>query len=182
MEIEARVKIKNLGEIKNRLISMGADFKKEAVQNDLIFKRKEDLGRVQGAGAIMLRLRDTAEKKILTFKALTDQAGAWEEHEVLIDDIEEMKRILIKIGFVEVLHMNKKRIKGMVDDFEVCLDNIKQMGTWMEVCIESENKEKAKKRLVNFLNNLGIKENEIEHRGYIAMLLEERGFKFDNTG
>lgn len=183
MEIEIRAKVNSLEETRKRLEELGAGFEQEIEQKDYIFKRKEDINKVQGPGSFLLRLRKTGEKSSLTFKALTKTAGAWEEHQTEIESFEEAKKILLRIGFVEALRMNKKRTKGRLNEINLCLDNIKELkGEYIEAEIISDNKEDAKKDLIELFNKIGVKEEQIEHRGYVAILFQMQGVKFDNTG
>ena len=79
--------------------------------------------------------------------------------------------------------MNKTRTKGKLENINLCLDNVKELeGEYIEAEIISGNKENAKRKLIDLFNKIGIKEEQIEHRGYVAMLFEMQGVKFDNTG
>ena len=182
MEIEIRAKVDFLEETKKKLEGLGTEFKKEIEQNDYIFKKKGTEKDVQRPGSFLLRLRKVGDKSSLTYKALTEVTGAWDEHQIKIDNFEETKNILLKIGFIEVLTMNKKRTKGKLEDFNICLDKVKELGDHIEAEIISDNKEEAKKRLIELFAKIGIKEEQIEHKGYVAILFEKKGVKFDNTG
>lgn len=181
MEIEIRAKVDNLQKMKKKLEDIGASFEEEKKQIDYIFKRKGEEKKDQGPGDFILRIRDS-NKNILTFKALTDTAGVWEEHQTVIDDTKEMRIILERIGFVCCLTMIKKRIKGNLGDFEVCLDDVEGLGPHIEVELESDNKEKAKKMIMDLLGKLGIDEKNVEHKGYVALLFERQGVKYRGTG
>lgn len=180
MEIEIRSKIEDLNEIKTKLESLGATFEQETEQKDRIFKRKGTENEVQKPGSFILRLRKEEDKSKLTFKALTETTGVWEEHQVNIDNFEEAENIVLKSGFVESLALNKKRIKGKLGEFNLCLDKIDELGHWIEAEIISNNKEEGKNKLIELFSKIGI--TEIEHRGYVTMLFQKQGVKFKNTG
>ncbi len=183
MEIEIRAKVDSLDETRKKLETLGAKFEKEIEQKDYIFKRQGEEKKVQGPGSYLLRLRKTGDKTNLTFKALTDTTGVWDEHQIKIDNFEEAKNIILKIGFIESLRVNKTRTKGKLENINLCLDNVKELeGEYIEAEIISGNKEDAKRKLIDLFNKIGIKEDQIEHRGYVAMLFEMQGVKFDNTG
>lgn len=181
MEVEVRVKVDNLEEIKNKLIALGAEFYKEKIQVDSFFKRKGEELAPAGPGNVLLRVRESDKNK-LTFKALTEQTGVWIEHETEISNPEETKLMLEKIGFSKVTTMTKKRISGKLDEFELCLDDIKELGTYLEIALDSSDGEAAKKKLIELLNKLGFDESQIIHKGYGAMLFERLGVKFEGTG
>jgi len=181
MEVEARVKVNNLEEIKEKLIGLGAEFYKEKTQTDSIFKKKGDELKPQGPGDFILRIRES-DKTFLTFKALTETTGAWVEHETEIQNAEETKAILLKLGFAKALSMTKNRLSGKLDDFELCLDDVKELGTYMEIALDSSDEKKAREDILKLLNKLGFDENQIVHKGYVAMLFERLGVKFNGTG
>ena len=180
MEIEAKVKVEDLEKIKQELINLGAKFGEPKTQEDRYFYPKENVGKVQGPGSLVLRIRKS-KNCFLTFKALTERLGVWDEHEVIIDDPEIMKTILEKSGFVEVLHLVKSRIKGHLGEYELCLDDLKDTGKYFEVALEDMDKVEARKKLLELLNKLKFKEENIEHRGYGEILLAENGVKFNNN-
>lgn len=181
MEVEVRAKVNDLQEMKKGLEAMGASFGKEKKQVDYIFRRKGDEKKEQKPGDFILRIRDS-EKKTLALKALTDVMGAWEEYELGIDNAEEMRKIVERMGFFNSLIMVKKRIPGKLDDFSVCLDDVDGLGTYIEIELKSDDKKSAKKRLAELSSKLGIKEDNIEHKGYVVMLSEKQGIKYKGTG
>ena len=182
MEVEAKLKIENPEEVKKRLIEMGVVFSEKEQHHDSYFIRKGEEKSTRKPGDFLLRIRDTGNKRFLTFKGLTDQVGAWEEYEVEINDPEEMKKILRRIGFTTLFIITKEREPGTLDGFEVNLDNVEGLGHFIEVALESEDKKDARKRIIDFVNKLGFRENEIEHRGYAAILSQSMGVKFEGTG
>lgn len=177
MEIEAKVKVESLNAVKKKLIDMGAQFSEKKKQVDYIFKQKGKEYAEQGPGDYIWRIRKSA-RNTLTFKALTETAGVWVEHETEIGNIEEMKKILLKSGFSQVLTMTKERTPGELGDFELCLDDIKELGTHLEIALDSTDEKTAKKRIVELLNKLGYDENQIIHKGYVAILFERMGVRF----
>jgi adenylate cyclase class 2 len=181
MEIEARTEVKNLDEIRQELIALGVVFKSTQRQVDSYYKEEGKEKEAQEPGSSVLRIRTQNEKNFLTFKALTEQRGAWIEHEVEIDDPEEMDSILSEIGYVKVLTMAKERTSGTFEDLEVCLDNIGELGYFIEIAVDSEDKEGGKEKIVRFLNKLGFKEEEIEHRGYARILFENQGVMYEGV-
>ena len=125
MEIEARVKIDDLNEIKHKLIELGAEFYNEKSQVDTFYKKKGEEYAPAGPGNVLLRVRESNKNK-LTLKILTEKTGVWIEHETDISSPEQTKIILDKAGFGKVTTMTKNRIPGKLDDFEICLDNYKR--------------------------------------------------------
>ncbi|MFH1506613.1 MAG: class IV adenylate cyclase [archaeon] len=181
MEVEARVKVESLEDIKKKLVDMGAEFFEPKKQNDAVFKRKDLISKVAKPGDFILRIRQST-KNILTFKALTDRAGVWIEHETEIKDSEQLRSILEKTGFIEQVSMHKTRIPGTLGDFELCLDDIEELGTYIEIALDSEDGNDAKEKIIGLLNKLGFAEKDIVHKGYVAMLFERLGVVMKGTG
>jgi len=171
METEARIKVEDVEKLKQKLIELGASFGSPKTQEDRYFYTKEQLSKeVQGPGSFVLRTRKS-DKCFLTYKAFTGQLGSWDEHEVLIDDAEKMNNILNKAGLVQICHIIKTRVKGKLNEFELCFDDIKDLGTYLEIALEGEEQKTARKKLIAFLNKLGYEEKDIEHRGYPEIML-----------
>jgi len=180
MEIEVKVRLKNLESVKNRLIERGAVFKEPVVQEDMYFKPGNfDPKKVQGPGDFIVRIRKEERKHRLTLKALTDILGAWREHETKIENPKEMENILKAANFTNVFTLNKTRVLGKLGEFEICMDDVKELGKFMEVGLISEEKEKPRNRIVEFLKELGFEEKDIEKRGYGEIIGEKLGHKFD---
>lgn len=182
MEIEVRVKVDSLERVKLELVKLGALFSYKESQEDFIFKREEDLRAVQKAGSFLVRIRKTDTSAKFTFKALTETAGSWIEHETKISDPSEMREILLNIGFVEALQMHKEREHGSIEDINICLDSIKELGEYLELEIVSDNVQEGKRKLSDLLKRLGYSEEEMIHDGYVAILFKKQGVVFDGTG
>lgn len=181
MEVEAKVRVSNLKEVKRKLVKLGAKFSKIKTQADFYYKEKGKELEPQRPGSSLLRIRHQGKKKFLTLKALTEQEGAWIEHEVEIDSDDKMHNLLLALGYTRALTITKERTPGMFGEFELCLDDIQELGLYLEISLDSEDKENAKKKLVSFLNSLGFKEEYIEHRGYARILFEKMGVKYEGV-
>ena len=151
-------------------------------QQDIIFKPKGKEYTPQGPGDFILRIRKSI-KNFLTFKALTENAGVWVEHETEISNVDETEQMLLKTGFSKTITMTKDRISGKIDDLEICLDNIRELGTFIEIEAISDDELEAKNKIVGLLKKIGHSEKEIIHKGYVAILFEKKGAVFNgNSG
>ncbi len=182
MEVETKVKVKDLTQVKNKLISMGAVFDKEKAQADHYYKPKGREKETQCPGSFIVRVRKMQQKSFLTVKLLTNVVGAWEEHETEINNSEVMRKILEKIGFSHVFSINKTRSAGKLGEFEVCIDDVKELGKYLEIALDSEdlkNKEEAKEKIDKLIAELGFDKPDVEHRGYAAIISQNMGIKFE---
>ncbi len=179
MEIEVKVRLRDLDSVRNRLIERGAVFNRPIVQKDMYFKPPGfDPKKTQGPGDVIVRIRKGERKHRLTLKALTDILGAWIEHETKIEDPGEMENILKAASFTNVFTLNKTRVLGRLGEFELCLDDVKELGKYMEVGLISEEKEGTRNRILELIRELGFKEKDIEKRGYGEIMGEKLGHRF----
>ncbi|MFH1649686.1 MAG: CYTH domain-containing protein [Candidatus Woesearchaeota archaeon] len=81
-------------------------------------------------------------------------------------DAESMKSILRELNFVERVVVEKKRMKANAQDFELCLDEVKDLGLFVEI------EAKDVKLLGQFLRSFPFKSEEIRF-GYDRLYAQE---------
>ncbi|MFQ5647646.1 MAG: class IV adenylate cyclase [Candidatus Aenigmatarchaeota archaeon] len=178
MEIEVKVRLEDLEEMKRKLAGRGAVFEEPVVQEDRYFKPKGFEKKVQVPGDFIVRIRKAWGKVILTSKILTEVRGAWIENETDITDPEEMEKILLLTGLVNAFNINKIRHIGKLGEFEICIDDVKELGKFMEVCLIADEHEQTRERIISFLKELGFSDKDIDTRGYGEIIGEKLGHKF----
>jgi len=175
MEVEVKAKVDNLDEIKEELKSLGASFDKVKREEDFYYKLGNEIRNFE-PGSFTLRVRDSNKGKFLTFKAFTDRYGVWDEHEVEVDDAQEMRTILEKSKFILAYTITKERVSGKLNKFSFNLDRVKELGDYIEVELVSHETEKAQATIKDFLKSLGIKDNQLDRRGYPEIVAAQQGF------
>ena len=181
MEIEIRAKLDNKEETIKKLRELGWIGEDEIDQEDTYYVHKTIEKELRGAGDPIMRIRKSPKGHFLTVKVLTEEKGVWVEHETEVINLEETKNILVKTGFVKTFIIEKKRIKGKIDDMEVCIDDLNKIGPYVECEIISDDKDSAFERLSDFLKSIGISEENFERRGYGRIFAEMEGIKFDDS-
>lgn len=166
MEVEIKAKIDNLEEIKNKLKDISASLENPKQQSDIYFMSKERDPGYFRLGDFILRIRNCEKGKFLTYKEITERRGVWKEYETKIDNIEDTDLILKSIGLREVFRINKERTSGKAGEFSFNIDNVKELGKFIEVELISDDGEKAQKKIKDFFHRLGIKDGQLERRGY----------------
>ena len=166
-EIEAKIKVATLEPIENKLKKLNADFIQSVRQVDTYFMdthkqlRKDDCG---------LRIRqEIAEGQTtakITFKGpRTDSKfKSRSEYETGIDDIEMMENIFESLGYHKRLTFEKKRTVWSLDACEVCLDELPQLGCFVEVEGPDEDVISA------VLKKLGLHNEPHIPNGYASMM------------
>lgn len=98
-----------------------------------------------------------------------------DEYESGVEDPKMLELIFNKIGLVNKVTVNKERKCYEYKNFEVLVDNIKDLGSFIEVeteCTDGDYK-KAKDSCMEILNELGAKWREAPNMGYPDMLLNK---------
>ena len=177
-EIEVKVKIESVEAVKKKLEGIGVKWEKAKTQVDSYFRLKDLVNAVQKPGSYILRIRRDA-KNFFTLKALTDRRGVWDEYETGISDPDQLEKILTKIGFVNVLTLHKIRTSGKYKDLSLEIDEIKELANYLEAEAIGTNGEKLQEKIKKLFLSLGLKEKNVERRGYPEIILESRGYKYE---
>ncbi|MDD5606635.1 MAG: class IV adenylate cyclase [Candidatus Pacebacteria bacterium] len=170
MEIEIRTKIDNLSSFENKIKKLGFKFKKETKQTDQYFG---EINLYKKIGyAFLMRVRQEKNKCFLTYKgSKLYKDGVWEEYNFEIKNHQQAVKMLEDMGLEKVISVKKKRKEYFLNNITICLDNIEKLGKFIEIELVS-NKASGKKKLKDLMKKLGIKENQVIHKGYITMLLK----------
>lgn len=181
MEIETKIKTDDLKGLKKKLESLGAKFTHTVKQSDEYYKQKGREMETQKPGSFILRIREQPDKSMFCIKVLTETTGAWIEHETKIEKPAELRKILGLAGFSKIFTITKERTYGKLDNFEICLDKIKELGNYAEFEIIADDAAKGKRTIHELFKKLNVSEKDVEHRGYAAIISQNMGVKFEGT-
>lgn len=172
-EIEVKARINDLDGLAKKLEKLGVVLSAPIVQNDITFVDENygDYDKFQ-AGKNILRIRENNGKFIFTVKQPQSNELDAEEHETEITDSAEFKEALILMGYKPVVEIHKVRRKAKYKDYEICLDDVKELGSFVEVekITEEENAEEIQEELFKFLESLGIKRENRVTNGYDTLV------------
>lgn len=183
IEVEIKVKVENLPEIKEKVSKTGKLVKAIKQIDDYYVPCHRDFFANKPQPIEHLRIRINPDKvvfeytKTINMKADGDYDFA-EEYETEISDVVEFRKILEFLDFKKVVTVEKYREYWMCGGIEVALDEVKGLGTFVEAEAKGDFKDEkeAKKACIDFLENLGIKDVEntqIKH-GYPQFFLEKK--------
>lgn len=178
MEIEVKVKLDDVQNLKKSIEKLGATWSETKTQVDAYYKYHTQVDEIERPGSFILRVRRDAKNKF-TYKAFTDRRGVWEELETVIEDPEQMEKILQKSGFVNVLTLHKKRTSAKYQQFSLEIDEIEELGDFLEAEIIGEDGEKLQAEIKEFFLSLGLNPKNIDRRGYPEMYFEARVKKYE---
>ena len=173
-EIEVKAKIENFEQIKSQLRNLRCTFSEPLVQKDKIYLPSGVEFPDKTKGTLFLRIRNSNGKYIFTLKKQLDTEFENIEHEIVIDDPDQAHEIALLLGFHEVLHISKKRIKCKYNDMTICLDEVEQLGFFVEIekITSKSDTKKIKKELFNFLETLGVTREKQIFKGYATLIYE----------
>jgi len=174
IEIEAKAYADDLQGIEKKILSMGAKLKWQGEQKDIYYNHPaRDFATTDEA----LRVREEEGTIILTYKGpkIDKLTKTREEIKVQVENMASIKEILMKLGFKEVGVVKKHRKKYILGEFKVCLDDVDNLGEFVEVEAlsypEKSNDDVRAQRddILKVFDELGIK--EMERRSYLELLL-----------
>lgn len=172
LEIEAKARIENKREIKQRIVESGGVYLRTETQEDTYFAHpSRDFVETDEA----LRVRRVKNEHFFTYKGpkLDYQTKTREEIEIRLEDADPMAEILEKLGFTKVADVFKTREYYSLDDYWVAIDDVVGLGLFIE--IEKHGDSYEPEELIELLEGLGIERSQMERRSYLELLLEKKG-------
>lgn len=172
-EIEVKAKIADLEEIAKKLVDLGCKIGEPVEQHDTIFVAS-DYGAFEEfhPGKNLLRIRESKGKYLFTIKQPQVNELDAIEHETEILDPEEMKEAILLMGLEERCKVNKIRRKANINGWEICLDQVEGLGSFVEVekIAEEANAEAVQEELFQFLETLGVNRSDRITSGYDTLV------------
>lgn len=127
-----------------------------------------------------LSIRSRDNKTIINYKHYfpekVEKHDFCNEYEVDISSFEKMEKILNAIGYMNIACVNKVRTKYLLrNEFEIVLDEIKDLGFFIEVEAMKDfgSVKETRDKIFNFINSLPIQNYRIDYRGYPFLVYEQ---------
>jgi len=180
-EIEIKVKIKNLQEIEGKLKEKGCNLSDAISQHDVIYSKggnNKEWGSMK-EGDVIMRIRHLKDSAEFNLKQQKSSELDNIEFETKVEKPDVMHSILLMLGYSPEVEVKKNRRKGKIGEYEVCLDEVEKLGTFMEIeklTDDDANPEDVREELFAILESLGISRNDEETRGYDTQI-----YFLDNT-
>jgi adenylate cyclase class 2 len=169
-EIEAKLKVDSLSETERKLGELGAKFLGEQLQTDYFF---DDANTTLTKSDKCLRLRKQksgdSEKYFLTYKGSREDSNLKKRQEIEseINDAGSFYKLLSVLGYEQVLVVEKKRCLWQLEGCEVALDNLPDLGDFVEIEGPDE------KNIAKVQNILGLSELPHISKSYATLLSEK---------
>jgi len=182
VEVEIKVQVENLEEIRKKVAEQGKLVRSINQIDDYYIPCHRDFFAQKPHPTEWLRIRNNPDKAIFEYDLSINKNEAGEqecaeEYETEVSNPEELKKILNFLNFKKVITVDKKREYWMCGNIEIALDEVKELGFFVEAEAKGDfkNNEEAKKACQDFLSSLGvdnINERQI-NKGYPVLILEK---------
>lgn len=129
-----------------------------------------------------LSIRERGEKVILNYKHFypehEEEQTHGDEFETEVKNIGHLRKIFEALEFKKLVTVEKERENYTYrDEFDIALDNVKGLGTFIEIeAIKDFGGIKAtRKKVFEFAESLGIDVEKRNNRGYAYLLMQKEG-------
>ncbi|TSC55658.1 MAG: putative Adenylyl cyclase CyaB [Parcubacteria group bacterium Gr01-1014_18] len=176
-EIEIKLRVKNLHDLEKRLAEKGCVISSPIAQHDVIYSKGGDVNawKESKEGDVVLRIRHLASTAEFNLKQQKSSEMDNLEYETEVKDPAVLHNILLVLGYTPEVEVKKMRRKGKLGKYEVCLDEVEQLGTFIELeTLTDEDVDPAKVREDLFveLESLGLSRFDEETRGYDTQIYQ----------
>lgn len=136
IEIETKLKVESLDDVRHKLVELGAEFLDEQLQRDYYF---DDGNRTLTKGDKCIRLRQEvsgdSKRFFLTYKGAKEKGQFKKRQEINIEvkDLDATEKLLAALGYRKALIVEKKRRIWRFCDCIVALDRLPLLGNFVEI-------------------------------------------------
>lgn len=181
-EIEVKARLRDKRSVVEKLQKTGFFIEKKKTQRDTVFfptdlSRAEDIER-HHLGRNFLRIREEVKngstQVLFTLKQPRSNQTDCIEHEIEIQekDIPTLSSLIQTLGYYEFVRVDKERETGRLEDMEVCLDEVKDLGSFIELEKFGPEQEapRIQAELYAMLESWGIPKEDFVYDGYDILM------------
>lgn len=174
-EIEVKARVKDFEKVIESLKNLGCEITEPIIQDDKIFVAKNYGDYVKlHIGSNVLRIRTiNNEKSFFTLKQSIKNELDCIEKQTEIAKPQEMHDALTMMGYENAVSVYKKRQKIKYQNYTICLDQVKDLGNFIEVerLFNDDNEANGiQEEIFKFLQTLGIQKEDRETHGYDTLM------------
>lgn len=179
-EVEIKVRTDSFGHCMEKLAAAGCSIGEPLRQDDMLFVNYEGDFLAFPEGANYLRIRqqtkgsgaDAIATNFFTLKRGEEMSSI--ERETEISDPEQMRDALLYMGYREIVRVVKTRRKAKHGEYEICLDDVESLGTFIEVeKMTDQNPAEAQAEMLGLLESMGIVAGERMVNGYDTLMYKK---------
>ncbi|MFH1656716.1 MAG: class IV adenylate cyclase [Candidatus Nealsonbacteria bacterium] len=181
VEIEIKVKIDSFESIRKNLSNFGKVVKSIKQIDEYYVPCHRDFFAQKPKPVEWLRIRTNPDKVVFEYdKSFNKEDGSQDyadEYETEISQPDELRKMLEFLDFKKVITIDKKREYWDCGNIEVCLDDVKDLGLFIEVEAKGdfEDTQKAREECERFFDKIGINDYKERHikNGYPFLILDK---------
>jgi adenylate cyclase class 2 len=182
-EIEIKAHLRDREVVMQKLSELGCEIGEAVAQEDIVYVKRAGSMDEFLSNDLFLRIRATKGETIFTLKYHPDRTQNGNslsmplEHELKVDSRAELEEMLKLLGFAPALRIYKERRSAHYKNWEICLDDVEELGSFIEVeqlAQHDEDIEPISHSLTAFLESLGIAVSDIGAKRYDIQLLERK--------
>lgn len=172
-EIELKFKVDNLEELINKLKEEQCEISSIKLQNDTIYVQNLD-DTESKEGSVWLRVRKENDKIELNYKKQSKKKMESEEIEFEVSSYELANQFLKALGYLPWVEVNKKRRYSNYKEYNICIDEVEKLGSFveLEILVDKDNKEDYELALLEVAKKLGINPDKRINSHYDTMISE----------
>ncbi len=173
-EIEVKCKISNPERLMQKLSELGIELSAPITQEDKVYFPK-GIRFEERATAPALRIRKNNGAFLFTYKIPLANNLDKLEYESGIDNPEAMAAICEQLGFELQVSINKVRRKAEHSGYEICVDEVEGLGSYIEVekLSADGDSEQIQNEIFSFMQTLGIQQEDRVFDGYDIMIFKK---------
>lgn len=174
-EIEVKAYLKDKQKILDSLISLGVKLSEPIIQDGTEYAKVGATLSEYLSNDHFVRVRTENGVHKMTVKK--DYEDSKVEFESKIENREQIENALKIMGYNPVLQIKKIRRKANYKDYEICIDEVEELGSFIEIeKISDEDTAIVIAELRDLLFSLGVmKEDEI-NKGYNILMFEKNNY------
>jgi adenylate cyclase class 2 len=179
-EIEIKFRVPDLAPVLQRLQELGCVLSAPITQHDTLYTQngstKEWDGHGGKVGQSIMRVRRQDDGAIFNLKQQRTSEMDNIETETAVADPQAMDRILKAIGYEPKVEVKKTRQKCKYQDYEICVDTVEHLGTFVEIEKLTEDDEadpvQIREQIFETAQELGLARAGEETLGYDTQMFQ----------
>jgi adenylate cyclase, class 2 len=175
-EIEVKLRIENLEALAKAVRERGCQLSEPIAQHDVVYAigdRAADFWIQAKEGDTVLRIRRAGGKAEFNLKKQCTSELDNIEYETEVADPDVLHKILVAIGYKPEVEVKKMRRKGKLGEYEICLDQVEELGDFAELeklAPDDADPKVVLEELLHTMESLGVPRKNLEEKGYDTQL------------
>lgn len=174
-EIEVKAKIRDKVDLLQKFQIKGCTFGDPVRQDDSVYVKNIGSLEIFYLNRCFLRIRVQNDgKTIFTVKRRQSDLVSL-EHEVEVNSKDELEQILFVLGFKKAVQVRKTRIISHCGAYEVCIDDVEGLGSYVEVEIMTDDPDTGmiQNEMFKWLTSFGVHPDDRVTKGYDVLMIEK---------